>query len=122
MDVRVSKSVLRGQSLVSGANSYQCDVVVEMSETVPDGVADQEYLIALDVSRLKAVGIIATQPMTLKTNSAGAPQETIPLAANVPVVWEEGDAALFAGDVTAVYISNASGNSGTFKLLAGSAN
>lgn len=57
--------------------------------------------------------------MTVKTNSSGAPQETIAVAAGIPLVYvpAEGGTAPFAGDVTKLYVTNASGGIAILNVL-----
>lgn len=60
------------------------------------------------VANLKSIFILSDQNCTVKTNSSGAPQETITLVAGIPFVWQyqSGVAVPFAGDVTAWYVTN----------------
>lgn len=120
--VRSTKSVVEGATSLSASVDHSCDVVAKMSESVVDATTDAEYLISLDVSKLQVFSMLSTQDMTVKTNSSGSPQETFTLTAGAPVVWQVGDAAIFAGDVTALYLTNASGATATFTLISGSTN
>lgn len=56
---------------------------------------------------LVAVELLATGPMTIKTNSSSAPRETITLAAGVPLQWDaqSGLACPFAGAVTGLFVT-----------------
>lgn len=119
--VRVTKSVTEGSTTIQSSVDHACDLVAKMDESVADGVSNAEYAVSVAVANMKAAVIQSSVAMTIKTNSSGSPQETIVLAPNVPVVWQEGDAAIFAGDVTSIFVSNASGAVGTLKIIIGSA-
>jgi hypothetical protein len=62
---------------------------------------------------------LADQALTIKTNSSGTPQETISLIADRPLIWRAGDAALFAGNVSSIFVSNASGSDTDLKIMVG---
>lgn len=87
-------------------------------ETIADSTTDAQIDFEVDISELRAFGMVASVAMTVKTNSAGSPQETFTLAAGKPVFWVVGETAIFAGDVTSVFVTNASGDDGQLKLLA----
>jgi hypothetical protein len=56
----------------------------------------------------------------VKTNSSGSPQETFTLAANKPQYWQTGMGTTpIAGDVTKVFITNASGATARVEIQAG---
>lgn len=57
---------------------------------------------------LVAIELLASAPLTIKTNSPTTPQDTIVLAAGVPLQWDSqsGLACPFAGAVTGLYITN----------------
>lgn len=114
----VTSTVTQGTFTISNTDSYTTDQVSKIQESVPTGTADQEISLAIDISKLKAFSMQASQAMTVKTNSSGSPQETFTLAAGTPVVFVDGDTAIFAGDVTSLFITNASGSLATFNLVA----
>lgn len=80
-----------------------------VSESIGAGATDTAVAFTCDVSALKSLWISSDQDITIKTNSSSVPQETIALKANQPITWVDGDvqAKPFAGDVTAIYVSNA---------------
>ncbi len=114
----VTSTVTQGTFTISNTDSYTTDQVSKIQESVATGTADSEISLALDISKLKAFSMQASQAMTVKTNSAGSPQETFTLAAGTPVVFVDGDTAIFAGDVTSFFITNASGSLATFSIVA----
>lgn len=90
------------------------------AEPIADGSTDLEVNVAFSLTDLKGFAMIATQDMTVKTNSSGSPQETFNLTANNAVIYMDGiDAAIFAGDVTDLFVTNASGTDGTLTVTYG---
>jgi len=68
--------------------------------------------VALDISQIRTIVMVSDVACTIKTNSSGAPQETLTLVADIPFIWDAsapgatiGD--YFAGDVTNMYVTNA---------------
>ena len=66
---------------------------------------------ALDVSAVKLFVMQSDQDCTVKTNSSGAPANTITLEAGIPYDWheDEPDAFQLDTDVTALYVTDDSG-------------
>ncbi len=114
----VTSTVTQGTFTITNTDSYTTDQVSKIQESVATGTADQEISLAVDISKLKAFSMQASQAMTVKTNSSGSPQETFTLTAGSPVVFVEGDTAIFSGDVTKLFITNASGSLATFSVIA----
>lgn len=65
--------------------------------------------IAVDVSEIESLCIVSNAAMTIKTNSSGAPDDTITLVANVPVIWttDSLEACPLTVDVTKIYCTQA---------------
>lgn len=74
----------------------------------------------LDVSAVKAFGILSTKAVTVKTNSASSPDNTIVLAANVGYFWTNvsQDTFKLTTDVVTLHIVNASGASADVAVAA----
>ena len=115
----VTVSVREGANTLTDTRTITTEAEYKIIETVADATTDGEVAISIDVSQLKAFGMISTQDLTVKTNSSGAPQETFNLTAGEMVFFREGDAAIFAGDVTAFFVTNSSGAAATFSVIAG---
>ncbi|TXH41657.1 MAG: hypothetical protein E6Q97_37105 [Desulfurellales bacterium] len=92
---------------------------VSIEETIANAETNKLVACSFPSSGLKLMSMSSDKDITVKTNSSGSPQETFALKANEPVLFIEGQTALLAGAVTALYITNASGSSATFKLIAG---
>lgn len=89
-----------------------------VSTTVADSVTDQLEVISIDVSEIQSIYINSTQDITLETNDSGTPVDTISLRANEPYIWYVNSyfTNILDTDVTAIYLTNASGSSATFNL------
>lgn len=118
--VKVLQSVTYGSKVISNTTNHTVENVQVIEETVADGSTDLAILCSIDVSAAKVVSIMADQDLTIETNDGTTPQETISLTANLPIVWQTGDAALFAGDVDSIYVTNASGSSTVLQMIIGS--
>ncbi len=81
----------------------------EIEETIVDA-ADDLVSLAFALADLIAFYMVSSGTMTVKTNGPGAPptQETIALAAGMPFVYIPGAGldSPFAGDVSALYVTN----------------
>jgi len=94
---------------------------VDVEEAIASDAADLQIGFACDVTATKLLYMESSVALTIETNSSSAPQETIVLAANAPLVWipgAAGQAAPFAGDVTTIYVTNDSDPAvaGTLKI------
>lgn len=87
---------------------------------IANGQTNKLIAAVLDVSQVKGLVLMATKEMTLKTNDTGLPGNTIVLQPNIPRVFtgEAGEVSPLTVDVTAFYVTNASGEDGTFHAKA----
>tara|TARA_R110002167_G_scaffold366416_2_gene596392 strand:- start:1957 stop:2331 length:375 start_codon:yes stop_codon:yes gene_type:complete len=118
----VTSTVTQGTFTITNTDAYTTDQVSKVQETVPTGTTNAELSFTIDISKLKAFSMQASQVMTVKTNSSGTPQETFALTAGTPIVFVEGGAAIFSGDVTSLFVTNASGSAGTLSILSATEN
>ncbi len=97
--------------------SYTGSAVISLSETVANSATTQVNC-AIDVSAVKALAIVCSVACTVKTNSAGSPDDTIVLLANKPYIWVLGDynALLLDTDVVSFHVVVAGVVDGTFKV------
>lgn len=88
--------------------------------TIADATTDLALDIMLDVSEVTFFYALASEAMTLETNSSSSPTNTITLQAGKPYIWRTGDYNTFklTSDVTQIYVTNASGNDGTLTIRA----
>lgn len=88
--------------------------------TVNNAVSNLLVDMELDISQLKSFFIVSNKDVTLKTNDSGTPQDTIALKADKPLIYAPniGMTNPFGGDVTSMYLSNASGATATVQIRA----
>lgn len=108
-----------GVSLSKSAVETAESLIQEEVE-VAANTTDQLVAFVLDVSQVKALYLVSDKAVTVETNSSSAAQETIDLEANVPYVWhsKSGLDMPLAGDVTALYITNANAAAATVNIVA----
>lgn len=117
---KITEKVLTAGREVAEENSFSGDGQVSLSVSVPDSTTDQLVDLALNVSEIKAVYIVSDQDLTLETNDGSTPDDTLSLVAGVPYVWHENSyySNLLITDITALYLTNASGATATLELEA----
>ena len=90
-------------------------------EEIADSETDLLVAFVADITQMKGLFILSDQALTIKTNSSGEPQETISLLAGVPLMWHDtlpnqADANPFSDDITALYVTNASGETANLTI------
>lgn len=109
-----------GNESVSQEESPSADSETNLDVAVPDASADLQANVAIDISELASLFISADQDLTIYTNDAagGSPDDTIALKANKALVWTPncGYSNPLSADVTALYITNASGVDTTLQI------
>jgi len=115
----VQTRVNQGDEAIVSTISHTTEQNFQLNESVPDSTTDKEILLAMDISGLKAFAMMADVAMTVKTNDSSTPQETFVLVAGEALIYSDGWSALFSGDVSALYVTNASGTDGTLRVIAG---
>ncbi len=99
------------------------DAGTDINVVVPASAVNQAYPIAIDVSNLKSVFLVADGVITIKVNSTGSPVSGSPWAsvANVPVMdWTDemtGQENPLSVDVTVLYLTNGTGSDITLRGL-----
>lgn len=101
-----------GSGLLSLTLSKTADAYSGYAGVIADGATDQQVAVACRQAGLQMALLYSDQDVTLKTNSSSVPQETIALTATTPVLFvkDELGSNPFAGNVTTMYITNASGS------------
>ena len=91
---------------------------LNVDESIADGETDLLVNWTCDYSALKALYIVSDQDLTIETNDGTTPDDTITLSANVPLLWTSTGylANPFSADVTALYVTNASGSAAALKI------
>jgi len=121
--VTTSVGVSAAGGTFSATRTHTCTDVRHLSDQVAGLATDALWSVALDISQIQYLIISTDQDLTLETNSGGAPQETIALAANNALEWYKDAgiaiATLFAGDVTALYFTNAGATAANVSIEVG---
>ncbi len=103
---------------VQAEKSFTAASQTSLKETIADSVTDQEHMIAIDFSALVSIWIKSDKDITLETNSATVPDDTINLKADVPYSWNTSkvDALKLTADVTSIFVTNSSGATATLEI------
>lgn len=114
----VSTAWSNGSKSISKTVSLDGDTETNLDVIVPDGTTDQAETVSIDVSELLSVFIVSNVDVTLETNDGTTPDDTIPLKAGIPYLWQSGGyfTNLLTADVTAFYFTNASGQQARIQL------
>ena len=85
---------------------------------IPDSTTDQLVNMTIDISQLKSIYISTDNTVTLETNNATTPIDTLTITPDQPVDWQVGDVHSnpFSADVTAIYLTNNSGSVANVKI------
>lgn len=108
----VTRTIVTGGTQLSQTQTeYTGTGQTRVTEAITTGQTDKLVNFTLDVSACKSFFIKSDQAVTIETNSAGSPANTLTLAANVPYYWDPSSLDTFklTTDVTALYVTNASG-------------
>jgi hypothetical protein len=107
--------VAGGGRQVKTTRSYSADGGTSRSWSVPDESTDLQCNIAIDVDKVKSFVIVSDQDVTIVTNDGTTPDDTLTLEAGIEYRWDEDslDDFKLTADVTAMYITNASGAAAT---------
>jgi hypothetical protein len=106
-----------GETISASATATAASEIC-VDEAINNGVTDGQITLNLDQSELAGVFIISDQVVTIETNSGSAADDTFTLAANEAISWVDGDTAAcpITADVTALFITNASGSTANVKM------
>ncbi len=111
--------VTSGQSLET-TTTLTADGQQSVSVDVLDAETDKLVEFDVLIADLKSIFIRCTQDMTVKTNSAGTPDDTLTLLKGQAYVWHVGSyfTNLITVDVSKLYVTNASGSDGKLEIEA----
>ena len=107
--------VTRTTSIAGRSVSDTLDITGEVAQTfdlsITDATTDELVAIAFAVAKLKSIIIKSDQDITVETNDGATPIDTINVKKAMAFQWIEGEerANPFGTDVTAFFITNASG-------------
>lgn len=106
---KVIRTITIGTFVIGGnERSLVADYILNLQKSVPANSTDIEFVVNIDVSEVKAIGLIADQNCTIETNNASSPSNTIALIANNPLLWTSDDPttlAFFTVDVNKIFVT-----------------
>lgn len=105
---------IRVVSTLSNEKAHDVDV------TVPADSGDLEINWTLDISQAELIFMLSDQDLTLETNNATSPVDTITLKAGIPYFWikDGGIDQPLTADVTKLYATRGSGDDANLKIRA----
>lgn len=109
-------SIVRNFSIPGGGGSTTETVADDgsqsLEESIADGVVDQALDFDVKAAAIKSIIMFATTDLTIETNNAGTPDDTIALVAGVLRHWSvnSSEANFITTDITQLFVSNASGS------------
>lgn len=119
----VEHGVVTPSGAVRVTKSYSSvEALIEHDLSIPDSTTDQQVVLSIDVSALDYFYIHSDQAITVETNDSGSPDDTLVLTADDPYLWTSDSYHTFlldTADITALYLTNASGSTATVKIRAG---
>ena len=115
---QITQSCQVGNRIVSNDNLYTGGSMTPVDEPIPDSSSDKLVVFTLDVSQVKSIYITSDQDLTVKTNDAGAPTDTLNLLADLPYIWTHNSyfTNKITADITALYVTNSSGAIANLKI------
>ncbi len=108
----------QGNNSLSLQDTFTGEAEANVSVSVPDSSTDFEITLGIDVSEIKSIVISSNQVITLETNDGTTPDDTFAITANNPLIWNVDSPAAnpFSADITALFVTNASGSAATFNV------
>lgn len=100
------------------SKAYSASQLVEIDESIPDSSTDLQINVAIDISEIEAFEIMSDQDILVEGNNSSGVAGSVSLIANVPYRFNSDwyDTFKFTADLTALFITNASGSAAAFKL------
>lgn len=111
---------LDGVAVVSNQESVSGDSVLKVGPVTAAAESTTEFEFNVDEDALTVLFLHSSVDASVKTNSASVPQETIILAANVPLIWTSDSASAkpLSDDVTALHVVIAGTTDASFTAIA----
>lgn len=116
----ILKRLTTPEGSVEATEGVSASSPAAIEETIAAGQTAYLINLAFTVAGLKSIWLLSDQVITIKTNSSSVPDDTIILAAGVPLEWNTGythtvggvtpwPACPFTAPVTKIYVANSSG-------------
>lgn len=95
---------------------------INKAASVANGVSNQLVPVTINLADMGMYYITSDVDVTLKTNSSGSPTDNFLLKAGKALEWEDEGyfANKFTGNITAIYLTNASGQQANVEIRFGS--
>jgi hypothetical protein len=119
---KLTRGFSGGGESISKTETVSVESVIALDVAVANAVTDGLHALAIDVSQMKTLFMSSTKDVTLETNDGSSPAATVALKAGIPRVWSlaSGETNPFGStDVTALYITNASGAAADIQIRIG---
>lgn len=114
----VASQISAGGTTTTSTNAITAGAEMNLSETITASTTDVAVSMSLDVSQAKSVYIVADQNLTLETNNATSPADTLSLVAGVPYAWQDGYGTLaFGTDIVGLFVTNGTGTDATLQAF-----
>ncbi len=104
---------------LSGSIAQTGDGSFSLTIALPTPTTNQEVDVSWTNTNLKSLFMLSDQTVTVKSNSSGAPDNTVTVTANVPAVFQASSGQtnpFLAANVVKLYVTNASGTAATLQL------
>lgn len=103
---RPGDSVVKGVEISGGAE-------LNIDEQIAANASNQLVAFTLDISQCKGLFMVSDVDVLIETNNSTSPVNVFSLAAGIPFLWMNGDAAMrdtanaaVTTDITAIYVTN----------------
>ncbi len=120
----IARTYNDGLSNIGGLETVTSDTQISADIAVPAPSTNKQIDLTFTKANLKSLCLQCDRALSVYTNAAstGSPQDTISLLAGQANVWSlahDGSGTCpFSDDVTAIYVTLASGSAATFKIRA----
>lgn len=116
----IKESIEIGGETFVFANTYTASARTSVRDTIDTGETVFEIAVHIDIAELKALFIVSTQTITVKTNSSGDPDDTFEMIAGEPLIWHTASIHTkpLTVDVASVFVANSSGETATLSFFA----
>lgn len=116
----LTEKLVVGNTSIEKSNAQSAGANTSIDETIADSTTDGLINFTLDVSQLQSIYIVSDADITIETNDGSSPADTLSLVAGVPYVWHADSyhTCLLTTDITALYVTNASGGSARLQIEA----
>ncbi len=104
--------------ITSTTDSYTGNAENDLEAVVAGSTTNQEYDMAITVSKIVSMVVYSDKALVIKTNSTGSPGNTVTLAATKQVVWNTDSvmAKPFTVDTTKLFVTNTGTPSAVLKI------